>query len=128
MTPCGATRPAGGGIARRRGGHLRAAELCAWRGLPVRLEPRDRRARRRDDDGEGRAPAALSQPDVLRAGLSSREPGDGVPRTRTGLRLFWRSLPARHLRQHEHGGGGARSEEHTSELHSLMLILYAVFF
>lgn len=29
-------------------------------------------------DGEGRACAALPQPDVLRPGLSAREPGDGV--------------------------------------------------
>src|SRR3546814_11459606 len=32
-----------------------------------------------------------------------------------------------HQRQHGEGGGGERSEEHTSELQSLMRISYAVF-
>ncbi len=46
--------------------------LRAGRGLPVRLEPRDRRAERRDDDGEGRARPPLPQPygdEVMRAHL-----------------------------------------------------------
>ena len=64
--------------ARRR--RLRAAELRARRGLPVRLEPRGRADQRRDGDGEGRACAALPQPDAVRARLSARDAGDGVRR------------------------------------------------
>ena len=37
------------------GGGLCAAVVCAGRSLPVRLEPRDCRAERRDGDREGRA-------------------------------------------------------------------------
>ena len=37
--------------------------------------------------------------------LSAREPGDGVRRARPGVRLLPRRLHARHLRQHEDGGG-----------------------
>src|SRR3546814_5731368 len=60
--------------------------------------------------------------------------GDVVPRTSGRALGRVRMLPA--LRNHaEHGGGGARvhptaavrSEEHTSELQSLMRISYAVF-
>ena len=60
----------------------------AGRGLPVRLEPRDRRAGRRDGDREGRARSALPQPHDVRARLSARDAGDGVRRARTRLRLF----------------------------------------
>src|SRR3546814_2415702 len=50
--------------------------------------------------------------DPRRAGAAARAPaGDGVVK---GLRVIV-------------GGGGARSEEHTSELQSLMRISYAVF-
>ena len=77
----------------------------AGRGLPVRLEPRDRRAERRDGDGEGRACPALPQPHDVRAGLSARDAGDGVRRPRPGVRLLQGRLHARHLRQHEDGGG-----------------------
>ena len=87
------------------GGRLRAADLRAGRSLPVRLEPRDRRDERRDGDREGGARPALPQPDDVRAGLSARDPGDGVRRARTGLRLLQGRLHARHLRQHEDGGG-----------------------
>ena len=62
------------------GRSLCAAELRAGRGLPVRLEPRDRADQRRDGDGEGRACPALPQPHAVRAGLSARDPGDGVRR------------------------------------------------
>lgn len=41
---------------------------------------RDRPARRRDGESEGRAHAALPQPHVLREGLSARDAGDGVRR------------------------------------------------
>ena len=84
---------------------LRAAELCAGRSLPVRLEPRGRPAERRDGDGEGRPCPALPQPHAVRAGLSARDAGDGVRRPRPGLRPVQGRLPARHLRQHEDGGG-----------------------
>ena len=42
----------------RDGGRLCAADVRAGRGLPVRLEPRDRRDGRGDDDREGRASSA----------------------------------------------------------------------
>ena len=45
--------------ARGDGGGVRAAELRARRGLPVRLEPRDRRDQWRDDDRESGAPTAV---------------------------------------------------------------------
>ena len=77
------------------GGRLRAAELRAGRGLPVRLEPRGRADRRGHGDGEGGACPALPQPDAVRAGLSAREPGDGVRRARPGLRLLQGRLHAR---------------------------------
>ena len=35
-----------------------------------------------------------------------RDPGAGVRRPRQGVPVLWRGLPARHLRQHEDGGGG----------------------
>ena len=76
----------------------------AWRGLPVRLEPRHRADRRHDGNREGGSSSALSQPHDVRARLSAREPGDGLRRTRSGLRLLQGCLPARHLRQHEDGG------------------------
>ncbi|GAU80569.1 mobile element protein [Bosea sp. BIWAKO-01] len=47
-------------------------------GLPVRLEPRDRRHQRCDDQGEGGARSALPFAHAVRAGLSAREPGDGL--------------------------------------------------
>ncbi len=98
-----------GGVAARAhrgdGGGLRAAELRAGRGIPVRLEPRDRADRRGDGDGEGGAGPALPQPDAVRAGVSAREPGDGVRRPRPGVRLLQGGLHAGHLRQHEDRGG-----------------------
>ena len=93
------------GARRIDGRRLCAAELCAGRGLPVRLEPRDRPDQRRDGDGEGGPCPALPQPDAVRAGLSARDAGDGVRRPRPGVRLLQGRLPARHLRQHEDGGG-----------------------
>jgi len=89
----------------RDSGRLRAADVCARRGLPVRLEPRDRRHRRRDDHGEGRPCPALHEPDDVCARLSARDAGDGVRRPRARLRVFQGRLPARHLRQHEDGSG-----------------------
>ena len=87
------------------GGGLRPAELRAGGSLPVRLEPRGRSAERRDGDREGRPCPALSQPDAVRARLSARDAGDGVRRPRPGLRPVQGRLRARHLRQHEDGGG-----------------------
>src|SRR5580704_16169500 len=42
------------------------------------LEPRSRRAERRDGDREGRPCPALPQPNAVCAGLSARDAGDGV--------------------------------------------------
>src|SRR5215469_15510921 len=53
-----------------------AAEFCSRGSLSVRLEPRDRRAKRRDGDREGRPCPALPQPDAVRARLSARDAGD----------------------------------------------------
>src|SRR5215469_10186122 len=50
------------------------------RGLPVRLEPRDRAAQPQAGHSQGRACPALSQPDAVCAGLSARVAGDGVRR------------------------------------------------
>ena len=86
------------------GGSVRAAELRAGRSLPVRLEPRGRADQRHDGHRQGGASPAVSQPDAVRAGLSARDPGDGVRRPRPRLRLFQGRLHARHLRQHEDGG------------------------
>jgi hypothetical protein len=47
------------GARERDGERLCAAVVCAGRGLPVRLEPRDRRDGRGDDDREGRARSPL---------------------------------------------------------------------
>src|SRR6266404_4468620 len=55
-------------------------------------------------DGGGLRPA-LSQPHDVRAGLSARDAGDGVRRPRPGFRPVQGRLRARHLRQHEDGGG-----------------------
>jgi hypothetical protein len=82
--------------ARERGGsRVRAVELRAGRGLPVRLEPRDRGDERRDDDREGRAHAPVPQPDVPGARLSAGGPGDGVRRARTRLCVLQGRLHAR---------------------------------
>jgi hypothetical protein len=43
----------------RRGASLYSALLCAWRSLPVRLEPRDHSDEWRHDDCEGGSHAAL---------------------------------------------------------------------
>src|SRR5712671_1439206 len=87
------------------GGGLRPAELRAGGSLPIRLEPRDRPAERRDGNREGRPCPALSQPHDVRAGLSARDAGDGVRRPRPGVCPIQGHLRARHLRQHEDGGG-----------------------
>jgi hypothetical protein len=59
----------------------------------------------RHGDGEGRAGPALPQPDDVRPGLSARDAGDGVRCPRPSLRPVQGRMPARHLRQHEDGGG-----------------------
>ena len=79
--------------------------IRAGRSLPVRLEPRDRCDGRGDDDREGRARPSLPQPHDARARLSARDAGDGVRRPRAGVRILQGRLHARHLRQHEDGGG-----------------------
>jgi hypothetical protein len=47
---------------------------------------------------------AEPQPDAVRAGLSARDPGDGVRRAQPCLRFLQGHLHAWHLRQHEDGG------------------------
>jgi hypothetical protein len=71
--------PMGQGTRASYGRCLCAAKLCARRGLPVQLEPRDRSAERRDGDRQGRSCSALSQPDAVCTSLSARDAGDGVP-------------------------------------------------
>jgi len=64
-----------------RDGCLCCAELCARRGVPVRLEPRDRADQRHDGDAEGLSREAdqpcpaVPRPDAVRAGLSARDAG-----------------------------------------------------
>ena len=60
------------------GSSLRAAELRAGRGIPVRLEPRGRADRRHDSDRQSRACEAVPQPDAVRPRLSARDARDGV--------------------------------------------------
>jgi transcriptional regulator with XRE-family HTH domain len=90
-------------------GHWTAAAYVplsfAGGGLSVRLEPRDRPAERSDGDREGGSRAALPQPDVVRAGLSAGDAGDGVRCPRPGLRPVQGNLRPGHLRQHEDGRG-----------------------
>src|SRR3546814_4186570 len=68
----------------------------------------------------------------------SRRPGQARQRGRTGIALCERPVPAGlcpssrrarrlHRRRPGNRSGGVRSEEHTSELQSLMRISYAVF-
>ena len=76
------------------------------RGVPVRLEPRDDHAAGSAADDQGGAHEAVAQPHAVRARLLPRDPGAGVRRPRQGVPVLWRGLPARHLRQHEDGGGG----------------------
>ena len=83
-----------GGARGGDGGSLCAAELCPGRGLPVRLVTRDRADQRGDGDGQGGACPAVPQPHAVRAGLSARDPGDGVRRAQPRLRLLSRA-PAR---------------------------------
>ena len=80
------------------------ADLRARRGLPVRLEPRARRARRRRPGRQGRARSPVPQPRVLPGGVSAREPGDGVRLACAGVRVLWRRAAPWDLRQPEAGG------------------------
>ena len=48
----------------------------------------------------------MPQPHAVRAGLSARDPGDGVRRAQPRLCFLQGGLHARHLRQHEDGGRG----------------------
>jgi hypothetical protein len=56
---------------RARGARVRAAELRARRGVPVRLEPRDDHAPGSAADHQGRAHEAVAQPNAVRARLFS---------------------------------------------------------
>src|SRR5262249_32685450 len=80
---------------RNDGGSLRPAELCTGRGVSVRLEPRDRGDQRHDGDSQDRACLAVPQPNAVRARLPARDPGYGVRRACSGLRLLSGNLPAR---------------------------------
>src|SRR5438132_455368 len=88
----------------RDGRSLRTAELCARRGIPVRLVARDRADQRGDGHRQGGACPTVPQPHAVRARLSARDPGDGVRRPQPRLCFFQGDLHARHLRQHEDGG------------------------
>ena len=85
------------------------AELRAGRGVPVRLEPRARRAGRRRAGGEGGAPAPVPLPRVLPGGATCAKPRRWCS-MRTGGRsaLGWHAA-ARHLRQPQDRG---RSDLH----------------
>src|SRR5208337_2492278 len=82
-----------------------SADLRAGRGLPVRLVGGMDRPRRHRLQGSSRARPALPQPHALHPGVSAAEPGDDVRRPCPGLCFLGRRLRARHLRQHEDGGG-----------------------
>jgi hypothetical protein len=90
---------------RGRGAGLCSAELRPGRGLPVRLEPRDDHAARIAAGDQGGAHEAVAQPHAVRARLLPRDAGVGVRRARQSVRILWRRMPARHLRQHEDRGG-----------------------
>jgi len=92
--------------ARVSGAGVCADELCAGRSLSVRLEPRDDHAARLAADGQGGAHEAVAQPDAVCADLLPGDAGTGVRCPRQGLRILWRGVSARHLRQHEDGGRG----------------------
>jgi hypothetical protein len=61
---------------------VRADELCPWRGVSVRLEPRDDPAAGAAADDQGGAHEAISPPHAVRACLFPRDPGTGVRRSR----------------------------------------------
>ena len=73
----------------------------ARRSLPVRLEPRDRRHRRGDDDGEGRPRAALPQPHDVGARLPARDAAlAGAPEERlTAMKSRVETRDLRYLRR-----------------------------
>ena len=54
---------------------------------------------------QGGAHEAVAQPHAVRARLLSRDAGVGVRRARQGVRLLWRRVPARDLRQYENRRG-----------------------
>jgi hypothetical protein len=89
------TRLAPGPITAGRSVH--SAVVRAGRRLSVRLVARGGGAGRGDDHGQARPHPALPQPDVPGAGLSARDPGDGVRRARPRLPPVWRGMPARDL-------------------------------
>jgi len=65
--------------------------------LPVRLEPRGRPAEWRDSAREGRPCPALPQPHAVRPSLPARAAGDGVRRSRPGVRSVQGQLRTPHL-------------------------------
>ena len=92
-------------------GRVRAAGVCPGRSVPVRLELRVRLRRRTAAAARGGAYEARGQPRLLAGGLSDPEPRDAVRCARAGLRRLRRRAPARHLRQHEDGGGCGRPRQ-----------------
>src|SRR5437763_16944337 len=57
-----------------------------------------------DGHRQGGACPAVPQPHAVCAGLSARDPGDGVRRAQPRLCFLQGGVHARHLRQHEDGG------------------------
>ena len=83
---------------------LRSAELCPWRGLPIRLEQRIRGSVGRDDPGEGGSHLPLAQPRDAGAGLPARRSGDGVRGARAGVPVLRRVVSPGDRKQYEDGG------------------------
>src|ERR1700722_7857701 len=67
-------------VSRVGGRNLTLPECRSLSTSPWDLEPRRRIDRRHNGHREGRSPSALPQPHDVRAGLSAREPGDGLRR------------------------------------------------
>jgi len=92
----------------RRGGcgqRLRAAQIRAGRSLPVRLERRTPRHRRRLAQDTGIPPQTLRQPGLRVVRLSHAKPRNAVRRSRAGLCRLGRHSPARHLRKRSFSEG-----------------------
>src|SRR3546814_2163911 len=85
----------------------------------------------RSEEARLRLPGRPGAPGLRRAGqLERNRRADELPRREPGqARSHHRATapPAHHRHRAPHGAGGPRSEEHTSELQSLMRISYAVF-
>src|SRR3546814_7838420 len=90
-----------------------AAHPHVGEAFPHRVPAADAEHQQREDEGEGPAPADHEQSDRKDRGAPQRR------------RAFETARPARD--HAPRGEAGDRSEEHTSELQSLMRISYAVF-